>query len=65
MTPNPSTERTATGKPVPAAHIKRWAACRSKMNQTLHSCLWLHREMHWLLRRCHAKGSPGRATPVT
>ena len=25
MTANPSIERTATGKPVSAAHVKRWA----------------------------------------
>ena len=43
----------------------RWAVCRSNMNRTLHPTLWPHREMHWLPRRSHAKGSPGRATPVT
>jgi hypothetical protein len=26
MTPNPSIEGTATGKPVSAAHVKRWAS---------------------------------------
>ena len=35
MTPNPSIERTATGKPASAAHVKRWAYPNSARSQSM------------------------------